>query len=167
VIREAKPADLDALIELENRSFAGDRLSRRSLRHLLGTGTATMLVDEENDRIRGYALVLYNKDTSLARLYSLVVDAASRGQGLGLRILEAAEKDALDNECVIMRLEVRKDNEAAIGLYRRNGYRLFDIVQDYYEDHTEALRFEKSLVPHLKPKKVPNGCADCDCRTEE
>jgi ribosomal protein S18 acetylase RimI-like enzyme len=154
MIREAQYADLDALAEIENRSFEGDKLSRRSLGHLITKGNATTLVEEDNGKIRGYALVLYNKGTSLSRLYSLVVDSAYRGLGIGLRLLEAAEKDALDNECVVMRLEVRKDNERAIGLYRGHGYRLFDVVPDYYEDHAEALRFEKSLVPHLRPETV-------------
>jgi ribosomal protein S18 acetylase RimI-like enzyme len=154
VIREARYTDLDALIEIENRSFEGDRLSRRHFRHLLTKGNATTLVDEQNGGLRGYVLVLYNKGTSLARLYSLVVDASFRGFGLGLRLLEAAEQDALENECVVMRLEVRKDNETAIGLYRNHGYRVFDVAEDYYEDHTEALRMEKNLVPHLKPEVV-------------
>jgi ribosomal protein S18 acetylase RimI-like enzyme len=154
VIREAQSEDLDALIELENSSFEGDRLSRRSLRHLLSRGNATTLVDEEDGVIRGYVLALYNRGNSLARLYSLVVDAALRGQGIGVNLLEAAEKDAVDSDCVIMRLEVRKDNEAAIDLYSRHGYKRFDVVPDYYEDHMEALRFEKHLVPHLEREMV-------------
>jgi ribosomal protein S18 acetylase RimI-like enzyme len=154
MIREAVPSDLDALLEMENRSFQGDKLSRRSLGRLLKKGNATTLVDVENGRARGYALVLYNKGTSLARLYSIVVDPDFRGLGLGRVLLEAAEKDALKNDCVTMRLEVRKDNAAAIGLYREHGYRVFQVVPDYYDDHSEALRFEKGLVPHLKPDMV-------------
>lgn len=154
LIREARYSDIDALLLMENRSFSGDRLSRRSLAHLLKKGNATTLLDEADGTIRGYVLVLYNRGTSLARLYSIVVDPDFRGLGLGLKLLESAEKDALDNECVIMRLEVRQDNEGAIALYRKHGYRLFDTVSDYYEDHMSALRFEKNLVPHLKPDMV-------------
>jgi ribosomal protein S18 acetylase RimI-like enzyme len=154
MIREAGYSDLDALLNMENRSFESDKLSRRSLGRLLKRGNATTLVDVENGRARGYALVLYNKGTSLARLYSIVVDPDFRGLGLGRTLLAAAEKDALDNDCVTMRLEVRKDNQAAIALYQDHGYRLFGVVQDYYQDHTEAMRFEKSLVPHLKPDMV-------------
>jgi ribosomal protein S18 acetylase RimI-like enzyme len=154
VIREAEYSDIDALVSMENRSFTGDRLSRRSLAYLLKKGNATTLLDECDGTIRGYALVLYNKGTSLARLYSIVVDPDFRGLGFGLKLLEAAEHDALENECVIMRLEVRQDNEAAIGLYRKHGYRVFDTVPDYYEDHASAIRLEKSLVPHLKPEMV-------------
>ncbi|MFH1313856.1 MAG: GNAT family N-acetyltransferase/peptidase C39 family protein [Candidatus Eisenbacteria bacterium] len=154
MIRKAQSTDLHALTLLENNSFESDRLSRRSMRHLLARGNATTLVDEEKGIIRGYVLVLYNRGTSLARLYSIVVDAAFRGRGLGLNLLDAAEKDAVENECVIMRLEVRKDNEAAVNLYRRHGYKSFDVVPDYYKDHMEALRFEKYLVPHLPPEMV-------------
>jgi ribosomal protein S18 acetylase RimI-like enzyme len=154
MIREAQYSDLDALIDIENRSFQTDKLSRRNLGRLLRRGNATTVLDEEHGKLRGYALVLYNEGTSLARLYSLVVDPDLRGLGLGSVLLEAAEKDARENECVIMRLEVRKDNEAAIGLYKERGYRLFGVVPDYYEDGAEALRFEKSLVAHLKPEMV-------------
>jgi ribosomal protein S18 acetylase RimI-like enzyme len=154
VIREAQYSDLDALISIENRAFETDRLSRRNLGRLLRKGNSTTLLDEEEGRVRGYVLVLYNKGTSLARLYSLVVDSEFRGLGLGLKLLEAAEKDAFENECVIMRLEVRKDNEAAIRLYDKHGYRRFGVVPDYYQDHMDALRFEKRLVPHLKPELV-------------
>jgi ribosomal-protein-alanine acetyltransferase len=154
VIREAEYSDLDTLADIENRSFQTDKLSRRSMAHLLRRGNATTVLDEQNGRIRGYALILYNRGTSLARLYSIVVDPDFRGQGIGLRLLKAAEKDAVENECVIMRLEVRKDNETAISLYKEHGYRLFHVVPDYYQDHMEALRFEKSLVPHLRPDLV-------------
>jgi ribosomal protein S18 acetylase RimI-like enzyme len=154
MIREAQYSDLDALVDIENRSFETDKLSRRNLGRLLKKGNATTILDEEDGRIRGYALVLYNRGTSLARLYSIVVDRDFRGLGIGSRLLDAAEKDALENECVIMRLEVRKDNEDAIALYKTRGYRLFTVVPDYYSDGMEALRFEKSLAPHLKPEMV-------------
>jgi hypothetical protein len=39
-LRKAEPADLDALDALEHRVFATDHLSRRSLRHFLGSPTA-------------------------------------------------------------------------------------------------------------------------------
>jgi Peptidase_C39 like family len=44
-----------------------------------------------------------------------------------------------------------------LALFRRHGYRQFEEVLDYYEDHMDALRFEKSLAPHLHPEllKVP------------
>jgi len=154
MIREARSSDLDALVDIENRSFKSDRLSPRNLGRLLRKGNATVLVDEEDGGIRGYSLVLFRSGTSLCRLYSLAVDPDLRGLGVGIKLLEAAEADALENECVIMRLEVRADNLAAISLYRKHGYRQFGVIPDYYQDHSEALRLERNLVPHLRPDLV-------------
>ena len=91
MILRARKRDLDALVDLENRSFSTDRLSRRNLKYLLTKANATTLVDRENGAVRGYALVLYNAGTSLARLYSLVVGSEHRGLGLGGALLGAAE----------------------------------------------------------------------------
>jgi ribosomal-protein-alanine N-acetyltransferase len=43
-IRRSRPADLDALSDLESRVFATDRMSRRSLRRLLASPSAVVLV---------------------------------------------------------------------------------------------------------------------------
>ena len=89
--------------------------------------------------------MLFHEGPSLARLYSIAIDPRARGIGLGQKLLEAAEQAARDNDRAYMRLEVRPDNRGAIALYERNGYRPFATVRDYYEDHSEALRFEKRI----------------------
>ena len=154
MIRSATLDDLDALVALEERCFDYDRLSRRNFRYMLTKARASILVDEHNGCLDGYVLVLFHAGTSLARMYSLAVDAQSRGRGLGRMLMEAAEADAVEQGCVYMRLEVRPDNAGAIGLYQKMGYRQFGTLGDYYEDHMEALRFEKLLVPHLQPDMV-------------
>ena len=45
-----------------------------------------------------------------------------------------------------MRLEVREDNRAAIGLYRAGGYQPAGRASNYYEDGCAALRFTKPLT---------------------
>ncbi len=154
MIRTATSRDLPALVELENRCFDTDRLSPRSFRYMLTKANAVTLVDEEEGVIRGYVMVLFNAGTSLARMYSIAVDPQWRGHGAGRALMRAAEGAALDRDCVYMRLEVRKDNAASIGLYQSMGYRQFGVYDDYYEDHMEALRFEKELAPHLNPDMV-------------
>ncbi len=149
MIRKAKLLDLDALVALEERCFDIDRLSRRSFRHMLTRANAVTLLAEEGGEAVGYVMVLFNMGTSLARLYSIAVDAASRGKGIAQQLVAAAEQAALDGDCVVLRLEVRSDNAASLALFRRLGYRQFGHYDDYYEDHMDALRFEKELVPHL------------------
>jgi len=157
MIRPASLSDLSALLTLEKRCFDTDQLSRRSFRYLLTEGNAETIVDERYGRIRGYAMVLFNSGTSLARLYSLAVDPDYRGRGLGADLLAAAEEVARQCDCISMRLEIRRDNSRGIALYRKAGYKKFGVHPDYYEDHMDAFRFEKELAPHLKPDlvKVP------------
>jgi len=155
MIRRATPDDLDALVALEARCFATDRITRRSFRYLLTRAHSVTLVFEEDGAILAYALTLFSKVTALARLYSIAVDASLRGRGVGRRVLEASEREALDRGCVSMRSEVRLDNDASLALFRKAGYHQFDQVDDYYEDHMGALRFERTLAPPLDLTQVP------------
>lgn len=152
MIRTATLDDLDALAGLEKRNFETDRLSRRNFRYLLTKANAVTLIVEENGAAQGYAMVLFNTGTSLARLYTYAVDRPFRGRGIGLALVRACEDLALERDCVSMRLEVRKDNAASRGLFEKHGYRYLEIVPDYYEDHEDAWRYEKILAPHLQPE---------------
>ncbi len=148
-IRPGRPADLDALVELEESSFDSDQLSRRSLRHLLTSPTAECLVAEELGRAVGYVALLFRRGTAVARLYSIAVNPECRRRGVGPKLLAAAEEAAFDSDCLFLRLEVRTDNAAAIALYETRGFRQFGRHLDYYIDHADALRFEKRLSGEL------------------
>jgi len=154
MLRPATLDDLDALVDVENACFSIDRLSRRNFRYMLTKANAVTLVAEQKYGLGGYVLVLFHAGTSLARIYSIAVDPRLQRSGFGRLLMEGAERAALAAGCVYMRLEVRPDNTGAINLYKRLGYRKFGTLDDYYEDHAEALRYEKLLVPHLNPDLV-------------
>ncbi|WP_269617945.1 GNAT family N-acetyltransferase/peptidase C39 family protein [Zhongshania sp. BJYM1] len=146
-IRSALKDDLDALENIEQRCFSGDKLSRRSFKSLIKPGAHSTSVILSNESPCGYSIVLFRTGTSLARLYSIALDPSYRGQGLAQQLLAHAETQARDRDCLFMRLEVRIDNPAAIALYEKLGYSAFDRIDDYYEDGCTALRFEKRLQP--------------------
>ncbi len=154
MIRRATIRDLDELSALEERCFETDLLSRRQFRHLLTRANASTLVAADDGQLLGYVLVLFSRGTALARLYSIAVDRAARGRGLARGLLAAAEAEALERGCVSMRSEVRRDNPASLTLFRSSGYRQFEELADYYEDHMEALRFERTLAPQLELTQV-------------
>lgn len=144
-LRAASVADLDAVAVLETAVFAGDRMSRRSLRRLLRRPSAGTLVAVADGRIVGYAMLLFRHGSRVARLYSLARAPQAAGQGIGEALLGAAEREAAGRGAVEMRLEVRADNDRAKALYERLGYAAFGCRADYYEDHADALRMRKSL----------------------
>lgn len=158
MIRPARLSDLADLVRIEDRSFVSDRLSQRSFRYLLSRANAATLVEEgEDGEIRGYAMVLFSRGTSLARLYSIAVDPDRRGRGLGTALLRAAEEAARARNAAYMRLEVRVDDPATRRLYEREGYRKFAVQHHYYDDDVDAIRMEKSLAPRPDPQiaRVP------------
>src|SRR5690606_31146863 len=138
MLRDATLDDLDALVALEARCFASDRLSRRSFRRMIARKTSALVVAEVDGALQGYVLVLFHAGAPLARLYSVAVAPAARGGGLGRQLVSAAEERARTNDCVALRLEVRRDNAAALALYHALGYRQFGVQEDYYEDHMDA-----------------------------
>ncbi len=158
LLRQATTADLDALVRLENLCFDEDRISRRSFRRFLEVPRDRLIVATLAGELVGYALVLMNAATRLARIYSIAVSPSARGRGAGEKLIRAAEQEAVEAGRIVMRLEVREDNQSAIGLYERLGYRQFGTYRDYYEDHGNALRFERRILfyePSGNFPKVP------------
>ncbi len=64
-LRPAGVDDLSALVELENRCFDYDRLSRRNFQWMLTRAHASLTVAEGDGGVLGYALVLFHEGTSL------------------------------------------------------------------------------------------------------
>ncbi|WP_316979731.1 peptidase C39 family protein [Shumkonia mesophila] len=156
-IRPAILSDLPDLVRIEYAAFASDRFSRRTLHYLLTRARAIFLVAEQAGKAVGNVVVLLHGRTSLARVYSMAVDPARQGAGVGLALLREAESRALADGRAVMRLEVRTDNARAIGLYRREGYREIGRILRYYEDGCDALRMEKTLAGGDQPglSRVP------------
>lgn len=146
--RKATLDDLDALMDLEQRCFTSDRMSRRSFKHQLQQDSNLLMVATKSEQVLAYILIFLRQGTSLARLYSIAVSPDAHGMGVGRGLLTQAEEIAAEQGRMFMRLEVRKDNKAAITLYERMGYRQFGLYTDYYEDHADALRFQKRIIPH-------------------
>lgn len=88
---------------------------------------ATVLVGRIDDRI--VASVMVGHDGHRGGVYYLAVDPARRGQGLGRRMMAAAERWLLNRGVWKLNLNVRADNTSVIGFYGSLGYADGGIVQ--------------------------------------
>ncbi|MFH1803319.1 MAG: GNAT family N-acetyltransferase [Pseudomonadota bacterium] len=146
IIRSATQADLDGLCALEHGSFSSDKLSRTSFSRFLKQASARLLVADDGDAgIVGYGLLLLRANSLTARIYSLAIANHRRGKGLGTQLLAGLESLALEAGCDKIRLEVRKDNGSARGLYERHGYADIADLPGYYEDGADGTRMERHL----------------------
>jgi ribosomal protein S18 acetylase RimI-like enzyme len=144
-IRLARPADAAALAALELRCFPGDRMSLRQFRRHLAGGRNLVLAACRNGSLVGSAVVLLRAGSAVARLYSIAVDPAARGEGLGAALLAACERGARRRGARLLRLEVRQDNAAAISLYAAHGYLRTGSYKAYYDDGADAWRYQRAL----------------------
>lgn len=142
-IRAASGKDLDAIHRLETRCFALDAQSRRSLRYLLTRAHAAAWVAESRGAVVAYAVLLFRRGVRAARLYSIAVDPAARGAGLGRALLLAAENEAWARGCRRVRAEVRRSNRASRGLFAAAGYREVAVLPDYYPGGEDGIRLQK------------------------
>src|SRR5690606_21574631 len=130
-VRRATRQDLDALVELE-QGFPGDRMTRAGLSRLLARDSAEIWVAQLGHTVVGDAVALFRHGFDSARLYSMVVHPQHRGHGIAKMLLDAAEAGARERGAVVMRLEVREENSAALALYQQAGYTVRGRTDDYY-----------------------------------
>lgn len=156
IAEPAKPADLDALVALEERCFSGDRMSRRSYAAALTNPRAVVLVARgPASGLLGAATLFLRADSPAARLYSIAVAPEARGRGLGTGLLRAAESAARRRGATALRLEVSVGNKSALALYQKSGYGISGRVARYYEDGSDAWRLEKRLTGSVSTGRQP------------
>ncbi|MES1933640.1 GNAT family acetyltransferase [Salinisphaera shabanensis T35B1] len=148
-IRSAGLDDLTGVHALEQACFVLDGQSRRSLRHLIAHAHGDFLVAVADGAIVGDVIVLYRRGARVARLYSIAVGQAARGQGMARRLVEQAHVHAVAQGCRIMRAEARLSNDASRRLFADAGYREVARLVDYYPGidggHEDGVRLEKYL----------------------
>jgi ribosomal-protein-alanine N-acetyltransferase len=144
-IRVADIRDLSALAALEDASFVCDGVDRRAMAGFLRSLAAVVLLDEVEGTLRGHLILRFNKGHRIARVYSIAVAAAAKGQGVGRALVEFAEDVARRRGSERVRLEISVDNLASQALFRTCGYAVFGHYEAYYEDGGAALRLEKRV----------------------
>lgn len=142
-LRTAIPSDLDGIVALENAAFvASDRFPRRSWRRLLTRDTAVVMVvpgGQDGPAILASIAWLLRSGSANARMYSLSVHPEARGRGLA-RALVAASLRKLPSSVDSLSLEVRRDNQAAVGLYCALGFIETALLRQYYGRGRHGIR---------------------------
>ncbi len=73
----------------------------------------------------------------------LWVDAGSRGQGLGQRLLAQAEAIAVERQCVGIYLYTYSFQSPAF--YKKRGYRVFGAIDPFFDEHAK-LYMQKLII---------------------
>ncbi|MEL3973680.1 ribosomal protein S18-alanine N-acetyltransferase [Rossellomorea oryzaecorticis] len=127
--------DLDAVMEIEHRSFSIPWSREAFYNEIEQNHLSTYLVVEDGERVAGYCGVWLVVDE--AHITNVAVLPDYRGQGLGEALMQRIMKIAKEVGARVMTLEVRVSNKAAQGLYRKMGFQDGGIRKRYYSDNQE------------------------------
>ena len=100
-------------------------------------------VIRERNKIAGFGIMEYWDDD--AHLVLFAVLPASQRQGLGTAILHWLEASALVAGARRIRVEARRDNEAARNFYNQHGYHELTIKTRMYSGALDGIQLEKWL----------------------
>lgn len=169
-------ADLDsaslshALADLEARCFGSDAWTPAMIRQELTAPARTYVVDvgdadRANDGtgspdrpagVRGYAGFWFDGDD--AELMTIAVAPEHRRRGLAAAMLRRLTDRARALGARRMLLEVRVDNDPALGLYRGFGFTRIGLRRRYYQpEGVDAYVMALDLAPRTVGFRLPHG----------
>lgn len=138
ILRKAKIEDINLLLEFEKGIAAAERVFDSTLKEgeihyydleeLVLAPDAIVIVAVVGNEIigSGYARIKTAKDYLKHKQYAylgfMFVKPEYRGQGVNRQILDALEKWAVDQGIGEIRLEVYKNNSAAVKAYEKSGF---------------------------------------------
>ena len=124
----------------------------RSAYEDMRVGTRSLWVGVADRQVVGRLFIQWNSSdlryadgVNRAYLYALRVHPAWQGQGVGTRLIAAAERELCDRRFSVATLAVGQANEAAFRLYQRLGYVIFgeDPGVWYFTDDRGSLQREE------------------------
>jgi ribosomal protein S18 acetylase RimI-like enzyme len=149
-VRAATRDDLAAAATLEQTCFKNYQLSLKRLQYLQKAPTALFVVAETDGAVVGEGIALIRRHKSgclTGRIYSLAVSDQCRGRKIGGRLLETMVEGLLARGVQRIFLEVESDNDSAIRLYQRHGFRLIGDLPDYYGPGRHGVHMMRDLSP--------------------
>lgn len=142
IIREFKRPDVKRVLEIEKASF-DDPYPADILIDIYNLG-AGFLVAQENNRVVGY-IIFWIKFDDEGHIISIAVDKSYRRHDVGSKLVETSLDVFKKFRVKDIKLEVRVGNRGARKFYSKMGFKEDKIVEDYYEDHEDAVIMSRAM----------------------
>ncbi|MGN1318934.1 MAG: ribosomal protein S18-alanine N-acetyltransferase, partial [Lachnospirales bacterium] len=125
---------IDGIMEIEKDSFAIP-WTRKSVESELKNKLAIYIVALLDNKVVGYGGMWHV--VTEGHITNIAVHKDYRNKGIGDSLVKKLIEIAYEKEMIGLTLEVRPSNEAALKLYKNNGFKLEGIRKEYYEDNKE------------------------------
>jgi len=140
-------ADLDAVVEIERRSFPTPWSPGLFLHELKIPFSRTTLARLANGTTRPVGYVCRWRVGDEMHILNLAVDPDQRRAGIGRTLVEHVLEEAITSGVQLVTLEVRRGNAAAVALYRRFGFTETGVRRNYYGRGQDALIMSRTMHP--------------------
>ena len=143
----ATQADVDFCAEIEKASFSEPWSVYSFSKAVDDTDTLFYVAKNENS-VLGYFVA--GNICNEINLYTIAVRDDCRGYGIGHALLKTLKQQAVLSDALAVFLEVRESNQAAIALYKNNGFIEIGKRKAFYKKPTEdALLFALYLKEEI------------------
>ena len=141
IVDPMRKSDLPAILAIEQESFPTPWTLGMFKRELESSHSHCLCARvDKNDQSIIAAYIIFWLVAGEAHLHNLAVDKRYRNKGLAFMLMEMMKEIARRNEVAVQTLEVRESNAEAIKLYRKCGFVVKGLRQNYYTDtHENAL----------------------------
>jgi ribosomal-protein-alanine acetyltransferase len=133
-IESASIGHLDRLYQIERECFDKEAFTRQQIAYLLKDYNSINLIARINNEIAGFIIgaAYYERSAQVGHILTVDVTPAYRQKGVAQKLLQEIEKIFKEKGFRASCLEVREDNIAALGLYRKLGYKKIAKLKNYY-----------------------------------
>ena len=138
-VRRIRSDDLDAVLELQRRSFAHPWSAELFKREMTHDWSTILLAEDRGPRgeVRLVGFLIYWLVHDELHILNLATAPEHRRKGVAQALLVATLDNGRRHKCAMATLEVRRSNEAAIDLYRKFNFRPVGVRPNYYVDEGE------------------------------
>jgi ribosomal-protein-alanine N-acetyltransferase len=147
--RSYTPADIEAMYLLDLACFTAPyQFDREMMREVAEAANAIVVIIDDDNAMLGFVIVHIQGMKRNRHAYIVTIDVAqsARRQGVGARLLQQVEAQAVASGLPKIGLHVAIDNAPAIAFYQRQGYEQVGVERNFYrEAATDALVYVKQL----------------------
>jgi ribosomal-protein-alanine N-acetyltransferase len=144
LIEKFDPVEINEILEIEKNAFEKrEAFPKEYFLELSKKWPEGFLVAKLSGEIVGYAIGEKNKDSGL--IISVAVKKEWRKRGIGRKLVEKLLENFKKEGMKIVFLHVREENRDAINFYQALGFKIIELVENYYSNGENAYLMEKTL----------------------
>ena len=143
MIRPYKHSDFSDILEIEQSVFS--QYDTYFMMEMCQWCKDSIFVSEHGGHVIGYIIGVLTEEGE-GRIFSVGVETLYQGLGIGSQLIRILMYKFLEHGISEVVLEVRSSNMAAQRLYKRFGFRLYDVQKGYYQDDEDAIVMKTKIA---------------------